>query len=53
MIRHWQRESPESRESAGSIIPALWPESFLADIRRDPQPEPEFFERVYVVEENA
>ena len=48
-----ESESPESREPVGYIIPALWPENFLADIRRDPQPEPEFFEGVYVVEDDA
>ncbi len=40
---------PITREPVALAITCHWPEPFLADLTRDPQPEPELFDGVEIV----
>ncbi len=44
---------PFEPSDGGYILRCCWPETFINDINRDPQPEPEWFEGVRIVDTNS
>ena len=42
-------ELPVERSPVGRSIECGWHPQFLADLQRDPQPEPELFEGIYIL----
>ncbi len=40
---------PLERAEGGYVLRCCWPETFIADLQRDPQPEPEWFAGVQIL----